>query len=249
MSAADDVGERSARCGRCAAWSTRWSWCCAPRVDHAVHELALPLSDTGVIREQAAAKHLDPALIAAVIYAETKFDPRTSSAGAEGLMQIEPATAEFLARLSGGYGLRRATSATPAINVAYGSYYLRYLLDHYGGDEMLAVAAYNAGLANVDRWVAQARRRRPRADRRRDPFLSDARVRAAGVAGAAGIPGAVWASAGAGMTLMIDDGCAPGRHMCRPAGRCMHRPGEPRMRGSRAAAAPPTTAHAPWSTA
>ncbi len=127
-----------------------------PRVDHAVHELALPLSDAGVIREQAAAKHLDPALIAAVIYAETKFDPRTSPAGAEGLMQIEPATAEFLARLSGGYRFTRSDLGTPAINVAYGSYYLRYLLDHYAGDEMLAVAAYNAGLANVDRWVARA---------------------------------------------------------------------------------------------
>src|SRR5580700_2666662 len=128
----------------------------APRVDHAVHELALPLSDTGVIREQAAAMHLDPALIAAVIYAETKFDPRTSPAGAEGLMQIEPATAEFLARLSGGYRFTTSDLGTPAINVAYGSYYLRYLLDHYHGDEMLAVAAYNAGLANVDRWVAGA---------------------------------------------------------------------------------------------
>jgi soluble lytic murein transglycosylase len=42
--------------------------------------------------------------------------------------------------------------------VAYGSWYLRYLLDHYGGDEMLAVAAYNAGLQNVDEWVARARR-------------------------------------------------------------------------------------------
>ena len=40
--------------------------------------------------------------------------------------------------------------------MAYGSYYLRYLLDHYDGNEMLAVAAYNGGLANVDRWVAQA---------------------------------------------------------------------------------------------
>ncbi len=127
-----------------------------PRVDHAVHELALPLSDASVIREQAAAKHLDPALIAAVIYAETKFDPRTSPAGAEGLMQIEPATAEFLARLSGGYRFTTSDLSTPSVNVAYGSYYLRYLLDHYAGDEMLAVAAYNAGLANVDRWVARA---------------------------------------------------------------------------------------------
>jgi soluble lytic murein transglycosylase len=127
------------------------------RIDHAVNELALPLSDAGVIREQAAEKHLDPALIAAVIYAETKFDPRTSSAGAEGLMQILPATAGYLAHLSGGVRFTTSDLATPAINVAYGSYYLRYLLDHYNGDEMLAVAAYNAGLANVDGWVAKAR--------------------------------------------------------------------------------------------
>jgi soluble lytic murein transglycosylase len=125
-------------------------------LDHTVRQLALPLSNEQVIREQAAAKHLDPALIAAVIYAETKFDPRTSPAGAEGLMQIEPATAEFLAKLSGGYKFTTSDLATPAINVAYGSYYLRYLLDHYNGDEMLAVAAYNAGLANVDSWVARA---------------------------------------------------------------------------------------------
>ncbi len=125
-------------------------------VHHAVHESALPLDDVSVIREQAAAKHLDPALIAAVIYAESKFEPRTSPAGAEGLMQIEPATAEFLAKLSGGYRFTTSDLATPSVNVAYGSYYLRYLLDHYGGEEMLAVAAYNAGLANVDRWVAKA---------------------------------------------------------------------------------------------
>ena len=126
-------------------------------LDHAVRQLALPLSNEAVIREQAAAKHLDPALIAAVIYAETKFDPRTSPAGAEGLMQIEPATAEYLAKLSGGYRFQTSDLSTPSINIAYGSYYLHYLLDHYSGDEMLAVAAYNAGLANVDRWVAQAR--------------------------------------------------------------------------------------------
>jgi soluble lytic murein transglycosylase len=126
------------------------------RIDHTARELPLPLSDARVIREQAAAKHLDPALIAAVIYAETKFDPRTSSAGAEGLMQILPATADYLAHLSGGVRFTTSDLATPEINVAYGSYYLRYLLDHYNGNEMLAVAAYNGGLANVDNWVARA---------------------------------------------------------------------------------------------
>lgn len=128
----------------------------ASEVDHVVSRLGLPLSDASVIREQAAEKHLDPALIAAVIYAETKFDARPSPAGAEGLMQILPATAYFIAHLSGGTRFTASDLATPRINVAYGSYYLRYLLDHYRGDEMLAVAAYNGGLANVDSWVAQA---------------------------------------------------------------------------------------------
>lgn len=124
---------------------------------HTPASSSLPLADASVIREQAAAKHLDPALIAAVIYAETKFDPRTSSAGALGLMQLLPETANFIARKSGGIRFTTADLATPAINVAYGSWYLRYLLDHYEGDEMLAVAAYNGGLANVDSWIAKAR--------------------------------------------------------------------------------------------
>jgi soluble lytic murein transglycosylase len=122
----------------------------------AANNLALPLSDAGIIREQAAEKRLDPALIAAVIYAETKFDPRPSSAGAEGLMQILPATAYYLAHLSGGITFTARDLAEPSVNVAYGSYYLRYLLNHYGGNEMLAVAAYNGGLTNVDKWVAEA---------------------------------------------------------------------------------------------
>jgi soluble lytic murein transglycosylase len=129
----------------------------ATRLQHAVHELALPLADASTIRSQAAEKHLDPTLIAAVIYAETKFDPRPSSAGAQGLMQILPSTAEFLARRTGGIDFRASDLATPAVNIAYGSYYLRYLLDHYANNELLAVAAYNAGLTNVDEWVARAR--------------------------------------------------------------------------------------------
>jgi soluble lytic murein transglycosylase len=128
----------------------------ASHIHHPTQSQGLPLSDTRVIREQAAAKHLDPALIAGVIYAETKFDPRTSSAGALGLMQILPATAQYIAHLSGGFRFTTSDLATPKINVAYGSWYLRYLLDHYEGDEMLAIAAYNGGLANVDAWVARA---------------------------------------------------------------------------------------------
>jgi soluble lytic murein transglycosylase len=128
-----------------------------PLAKRAVNSLSLPLQYSGQIRRQAAEKHLDPALIAAVIYAESKFEPRPSSAGAQGLMQILPETAYYIAHLSGGRTFTAADLATPEINVAYGSYYLRYLLDHYDGDEMLAIAAYNGGVTNVDRWVAHAR--------------------------------------------------------------------------------------------
>ena len=128
-----------------------------PLARKAVNELGLPLHYQDVIRTQAADKHLDPALIAAVIYAETKFDPRTSSAGAEGLMQILPETARFLARRSGASTFKMSDLSDPAVNIAYGSYLLRYLLDHYHGNKVDAVAAYNAGPANVDKWVAQAR--------------------------------------------------------------------------------------------
>src|SRR5579872_1844860 len=93
-----------------------------PLFRRAVNDLTLPLSYANVIRQQAAEKHLDPALIAAVIYAETKFDPRPSPAGAEGLMQILPGTAEFLARRSGATTFTIADLGTPQVNIAYGSY-------------------------------------------------------------------------------------------------------------------------------
>jgi soluble lytic murein transglycosylase len=130
-----------------------------PLAKKAVNELGLPLQYAGVIRQQAAAKHLDPALIAGVIYAETKFDARTSPTGAEGLMQIEPQTAEFLAHRSGATSFHVSDLSTPEVNIAYGSYYLRYLLDRYDGSKMLALAAYNGGETNVDEWVAKARAR------------------------------------------------------------------------------------------
>jgi soluble lytic murein transglycosylase len=128
-----------------------------PLFRKAVNDLTLPLGDQDVIRQQAADKHIDPALIAAVIYAETKFDARPSSAGAQGLMQIMPQTAEFLAHRSGATTFTTADLATPQVNIAYGTYYLRYLLDQYSGNKVLALAAYNGGEANVNRWLADAR--------------------------------------------------------------------------------------------
>ena len=125
-----------------------------PTVRKAVNEFTLPLAYSDIIRQQAAAKHLDPALIAAVIYAETKFNPRASSAGAQGAMQVMPQTALYLAHRSGATSFRLSDLNTPQVNIAYGSYYLRYLLDHFRNDTVEALAAYNGGVANVDHWVA-----------------------------------------------------------------------------------------------
>ena len=76
-------------------------------------------------------------------------------------MQIEPQTALFLAHRSGATTFTVADLGTPQVNIAYGSYYLRFLLDHYGQNKFEALAAYNGGEANVDRWAAAATVRRP----------------------------------------------------------------------------------------
>jgi soluble lytic murein transglycosylase len=126
-----------------------------PMLDKAAEEIVLPLRHEDIIRQQAADKRLDPSLIAGVIYAESRFVDQTSHAGAKGLMQLMPETADYIARKSGGVRFEQGDLATPQINIAYGSWYLRYLLDHYGGSEALALAAYNAGEGKVDEWLAR----------------------------------------------------------------------------------------------
>jgi soluble lytic murein transglycosylase len=137
-----------------------------PRVDDAVQEVTLPLRHDDIIRQQAEDKDLDPSLIAAVIYAESRFRDQTSHAGARGLMQLTPTTAAEIARRSGGTRFVPQDLATPQVNISYGSWYLAWLLRHYGDNEMLAVAAYNAGTGNVDRWIS----RNPGLDRGEIPF-------------------------------------------------------------------------------
>jgi peptidoglycan lytic transglycosylase len=122
----------------------------------AIREVTLPLRHDDIIRQQARDKGVDADLIAAVIYEESKFRDQTSHAGARGLMQITPRTADFIARKTGGTEFEQGDLATPQINIAYGTFYLRYLIDRYDGNESLAVAAYNAGETNVDKWVKRA---------------------------------------------------------------------------------------------
>ena len=128
----------------------------SPFLDRAVQEITLPLRHEDIIRQQAADKDLDPALIAGVIYTESRFLDQTSPAGAKGLMQILPSTADYIARKSGGTAFVEGDLASPQINIAYGSFYLRYLMDKYDGNDILTLAAYNGGEGKVDEWRARA---------------------------------------------------------------------------------------------
>lgn len=119
--------------------------------------LRYPLRYDAIVRGHARNYRLDPALLAAVIYQESKFRAHArSSSGAIGLMQLLPATAEGIAIHTGGTKFRVSDLDNPEINVRYGSWYLRHLLDKYG-DERTALAAYNAGQENVDRWRAEGK--------------------------------------------------------------------------------------------
>ena len=111
-----------------------------------------PLHYESIVRAHARNYHLDPALLAAVIYQESKFRPTArSSSGAIGLMQLMPETAQGIAERTGGTKFNVGDLLDPELNVRYGAWYLRYLLDRYG-DERLALAAYNAGQRIVDDW-------------------------------------------------------------------------------------------------
>lgn len=118
-----------------------------------------PLEHAGAIRDGAHRYQLDPALVAGVVYTESKFDEHArSSRGAVGLMQILPATAAQIARQSGGVTFTSKDLENPRINVRYGCYYLRHALDAFDGDVRAAIASYNAGMGAVTDWRAAAAR-------------------------------------------------------------------------------------------
>src|SRR3954469_7160456 len=122
------------------------------KVGDAIQELTLPLRHDDIIRQQAKEKDVDASLIAAVIYSESRFRDQTSTAGARGLMQITPESAQEIERLSGGTTFRLDDLSDPEINIRYGTFLLSELFRRYDGDVVAVLAAYNAGPANVDRW-------------------------------------------------------------------------------------------------
>jgi soluble lytic murein transglycosylase len=114
-----------------------------------------PLSYKTIVTAHARNYKLDPALLSAVIYQESKFRANAvSRTGAVGLMQLQPDTAKGIAIHTGGSRFRVSDLYEPEINVRYGAWYLHHLLEKYR-NEKLALAAYNAGQKNVDDWRAK----------------------------------------------------------------------------------------------
>ena len=113
-----------------------------------------PLRYSEYVRVHAREHGLDPALVAAVIYQESKFrSDAKSSSGAIGLMQLTPSTARGIAIRTRGSAFHTDDLYNPEINIRYGAWYLENLFQKYGS-ERLVLAAYNAGQGNVDRWRA-----------------------------------------------------------------------------------------------
>ena len=111
-----------------------------------------PLRYSEYVRVHAREHGLDPALMAAVIYQESKFrSDAKSSSGAIGLMQLTPSTAHGIAVRTGGNAFRTSDLYDPELNIRYGAWYLHNLFAKYHS-ERLVLAAYNAGQGNVDRW-------------------------------------------------------------------------------------------------
>lgn len=98
---------------------------------------------------------LDPYLVAAVVHTESDYDPKAvSHAGAVGLMQLMPDTAEWITRLDSWKGSKDPALTDPDDNLELGACYLAYLTERFAGDMLAALAAYNAGQGAVDDWLA-----------------------------------------------------------------------------------------------
>lgn len=117
-----------------------------------------PLRYEDEITASAASHGVDPYLVAAVIRSESSWDPEASShQGARGLMQLMPETAQDMVAkgLVDGKRYSYENLEDPAINIEYGCAYLSYLLTYFNGATDRAIAAYNAGMGNVDGWAKQ----------------------------------------------------------------------------------------------
>lgn len=118
--------------------------------------LFYPLPYQEVVYSYALSNDLDPWLVFAVIRTESRFQhDAESAAGASGLMQIMPTTGEWIAAQMGQGDFDADALRDAETNIAYGCWYLSWLLEEYDGAMCPALAAYNAGSGRVDGWLRE----------------------------------------------------------------------------------------------
>lgn len=121
-----------------------------------------------IIAESAARAEISPSLLEAVILTESKFNEKAiSHVGAVGMMQLMPDTAQWISKES---GLPADHLDWPEENIPLGAWYLDYLLTEYHNNEVLALAAYNAGRGNVDSWMKDYQWKEDFSDMDKIPF-------------------------------------------------------------------------------
>ncbi len=120
-----------------------------------IRRLVYPVYYQDLILPQADDLELDPALIFALIRQESLFEPQAQSfAGARGLAQIMPATGEDIAKRSFAQNYSLDDLWRPVLNVQFGSWYIKQMLNFLDGNQIAALAAYNAGPGRVQTWIA-----------------------------------------------------------------------------------------------
>ncbi|MDO4733044.1 MAG: lytic transglycosylase domain-containing protein [Bacillota bacterium] len=129
-------------------WSQRWN----------LLDRLFPQEYREIVEEHCSRYQLDPCLLMAMIREESRFDSKAvSHAGAQGLMQIMPETAEWITKKSGLGMQGKDGLQDPENNIRLGIWYLQWLRERYSGNSHAAVAAYNAGQTVVDRWLREGR--------------------------------------------------------------------------------------------
>lgn len=113
-----------------------------------------PLAYSDLVWESSDKYEVDPYLVLSIIKVESKFEPSAvSRKGAKGLMQLMPETANWIAS-QGNIMLEEGDLYLPEINIPFGTWYLSHLIKQFE-DEVIAIAAYNAGQGNVQRWIEE----------------------------------------------------------------------------------------------
>jgi soluble lytic murein transglycosylase len=121
-----------------------------------MRKIVYPMQYDYMVRYYSYENHVEPSMVAAVILAESKFkEDAASGRGANGLMQIMPDTGKWIAEQMDMNDYSPDKLSDVRTNIRMGTWYLAYLLKEFDGNQILALAAYNAGRGHVDAWMKQ----------------------------------------------------------------------------------------------